>query len=79
MARGKQKNLHNGNQENLATSEPSFSITAKSRMPNTPEKEDSDLKSYLKVMIDIFKKSLINLRKFKNNSLKQELEDNHNK
>ena len=38
-------------------------------MPNTPEKEDSDLKSYLKMMMDIFEKSL-------NNSFKQEREKN---
>ena len=68
MARGKQKNLCNGNQDNLATSEPSFPIIASSRMPNTPEKEDSDLKSYLKMMMQIFEKSV-------NNSLKQEREE----
>ena len=55
MARGKQKNLPKGNQDNLATPEPSSPITANSGMPNTPEKEDSDLKSYLKMMIEILK------------------------
>ena len=55
MARGKQKNFFQGNQDRLATTVPSSPITEKSRMPNTPEKEDADLKSYLKTMIKIFK------------------------
>ena len=55
MARGKGKNVPQGNQDNLATPEPSSPITANGRMPNTPEKEDTDLKSYLKMMIEILK------------------------
>ena len=55
MARGKQKNTPQGNQDNLATLEPSSSITTNSRMPNTPEKKDSDPKSYFKMMREILK------------------------
>ena len=55
MARGKRKSISQGNQDNLATLELSSSITTNSRMPNTPEKEDSDRKSYLKMMIEILK------------------------
>ena len=49
------KSISQGNQDNQATPAPSSPITANSRMPNTPEKEDSDLKSYLKMMIEILK------------------------
>ena len=55
MARGKQKNLPNGNQDNLATPEPRSPTTGNSGMLNTPEKEDSDPKSYLKIIMEIFK------------------------
>ena len=55
MARGKQKNIPKENKDNMVTLEPSSPITAKSRMPNTPEKEDTDLKSYLKMLIEILK------------------------
>ena len=55
MARRKQKNLPKGNQDNLATPEHSSSITANSWMPNTTEKEYSDRKSYLKLIVEILK------------------------
>ena len=55
MARGEGKNLPQGNQDNLATPVPSSTITANSGMPNPPEKEDADLKSYLETMIEILK------------------------
>jgi hypothetical protein len=44
-AKGKCKNLTKRNQEELASSEPSTSTTASHGYPNTPEKEDSDVKS----------------------------------
>ena len=53
----KAKNLPQGNQDNLATLEFSSPITTKSRMPNTPEKKDSDRKSYLKMMLEILKQN----------------------
>jgi hypothetical protein len=54
MARGKCKNLSNRKQCYLASSEPSSPNTAIPGVPNTPEKQDSDLKSHL-MMIDEFK------------------------
>jgi hypothetical protein len=47
----------------LAISEPSSPIKASSEYPNAPEKQDSDLKSYLMWMTEDFKKDI-------NNSLK---------
>jgi DNA anti-recombination protein RmuC len=44
----------------LASSEPSSPTTASSRHPSTPEKQDYDLKSYLMMMIEDFKKDINN-------------------
>ena len=55
MARGKRKSISQGNQDNLATPEPSSPITANIGTPNTPEKEDTDLKSCLKTLIELIK------------------------
>ena len=57
MARGKQKSISQGNQNSLATTEPSSLITASIGITNTPEKEDTDLKSYLKMLIEILKQN----------------------
>jgi hypothetical protein len=48
----------------MASSEPSFPTTASPGFPNKQVKEDLDLKSYLKMMIEDFKKDI-------NNSLKE--------
>jgi hypothetical protein len=46
MAKGKRENINNRNQDYLApSSEPSSPTTVNSGYPNTPEKQDSDLKS----------------------------------
>jgi hypothetical protein len=63
MEKGKCKNLTNRNQEHWASSEPSMNITSPG-YPNTTEKQDTDLKSYLMMVIDYFKKGI-------NNSLKE--------
>jgi hypothetical protein len=55
MAKGKHKNISNRNQDYLASSESSFPTTVSLRYPNTPEKQDSDLKSLLMMMIEDFK------------------------
>jgi hypothetical protein len=68
MAKGKCKNLTNRNQDHLASSEPSTPTTASPAYPNTPEKQDMDLKSYLMMLVEDFKKNI-------NNSLK-EIEEN---
>jgi hypothetical protein len=52
MAKGKQKNLSNRNQDYLAPSEPSSPTTASPGFPNTPEKQDVELKSYLMMLIE---------------------------
>jgi hypothetical protein len=40
------------------TSEPSYPIIARPENPNPLEKQDSDLKSHLKMMIEDFKKDI---------------------
>jgi hypothetical protein len=59
MEKGKRKNLTNRNQDLSPSSEP-----ARPGYPNAPEKQDSDLKSYLMMAVEDFKKGI-------NNSLKQ--------
>jgi hypothetical protein len=54
MAKGKCKNLTNRNQEHSASSEPSTPTTVSPRYPNTLEKQDSDLKSYLMMLVEDF-------------------------
>jgi hypothetical protein len=60
MVRGKHKNISNRNQGYLASSEPSSPTIASPGYPNTPEKQDSDLKSLLMMMIEDFKKDINN-------------------
>ena len=48
----------------MATSEPSSPTTASPGYPNTPEKQELDLKLYLIMLIEDFKKDL-------NNSLRE--------
>jgi hypothetical protein len=64
MQRGKGKNINNRNQGNLASPETSSPTTMNPSYPNTPEKQDSDLKSHLMMMTQDFKKDI-------NNSLKE--------
>ena len=58
MAKGKSKNVSKRSQGYLASSEPSSPTTASPRYPNTPEKQDSDLKSHLMMLIEDFKKDI---------------------
>jgi hypothetical protein len=48
----------------LTSSEPSSPTTANPGYPNTPEKQDYDLKSHL-MMIEEFKKKITQLKKYK--------------
>ena len=64
MAKGKHKNLTNTNQDHSPSSEPSTPTSASLRYPNTHKKQDSDLKSYLMMMVEDIKKDF-------NNSLKE--------
>jgi hypothetical protein len=64
MARSKGKNISNRNEGYLASSELISPTTASPGYLNTPEKQDSGLKSHLMIMIEDFKKDI-------NNSLKE--------
>jgi hypothetical protein len=64
MVKGKCKNLTNRNQDYLASSEHSTPTTASSGYPKTRERQDSDLKSCLMMLVEDFKKDI-------NNSLKE--------
>ena len=70
--RGKGKNISNRNQGYLALSEPSSPTTASSGYPNTPEKQDSDITSYLMMLVEDFKKGINNsLKEIQENTAKQ--------
>ena len=71
MAGGKQKNISNRIKGNLASSEPSSPTIASPGYTITLEKQDSDLKSHLMLMIQDFKKDI-------NKSLK-EIQENTGK
>jgi hypothetical protein len=64
MDKGKCKNLTNRNQDQSPSSEPSTPTSASPGNPNTPEKQDPDLKAYLMMMVE-------NIKKDFNNSLKE--------
>jgi hypothetical protein len=64
IVRGKGKDIRNRNKGYMASSEPSSPTTASPGYPNTLEKQDSDIKSPLVMMIKDFKKDI-------NNSLKE--------
>jgi hypothetical protein len=55
MMKGKYKNFTNRNQDHSAPSEPSTPTVASPGYPNTPEKQDLDLKSYLMMLVEDFK------------------------
>jgi uncharacterized protein with gpF-like domain len=71
MVKGKLKNLTNRNQGQLASSETSMPTTASPGYPNTPKKQESDIKSYLVMVVEDFKKGI-------NKSLK-EIQENTDK
>ena len=56
MAGGKHKNRSNRNQGYLAPSEPISPTIASPGYTITPEKQDMDLKSFLMMMMENFKK-----------------------
>jgi hypothetical protein len=64
MERVKGKNISNRNQGYVASSEPSSPTTVSPGYPNTQEKHDTDLKSYLMMLSEDFVKDI-------NNSLKE--------
>jgi hypothetical protein len=60
MVKGKGRNTSNRNKSYLASLEPSSPMTASSGYPNTTEKQDSNLKSHLMIMIEDFEKDINN-------------------
>jgi hypothetical protein len=72
MVKGKHKNLPNRNQGCSPSPEPSTPTSASPGYPNTPEKQDSDLKSYLMMLVQDFKKGINNsLKEIQENTAKQ--------
>ena len=60
MERSKGKNMSNRRQGYLASSETTSPNTASPGYSNTPEKQNSDLKSHLMMMIEDFRKDISN-------------------
>jgi hypothetical protein len=60
MAGGKHKNISNRNQGYLASAEPNSSTISSPGYPITLEKQDSDLKPLLMMMIEDIKKDIDN-------------------
>jgi hypothetical protein len=72
LVKGKCKNLTNRNQEHWASSEPSTPTTTIPGYPSTPEKQDSDLKSHLMMVVEDFSRALItHLKKYSRTVLKR--------
>jgi hypothetical protein len=71
MTKGKHKNITNRNQEHWTSSEPSTPNTVSPGYPNTTEKQDLNLKSYLMMVVEDFKKGINNtLEEIQENSVK---------
>jgi hypothetical protein len=60
MAKGKRKNPTNRNQDQSPSSEHSTPTPTSPGHPNTPEKKDPDLKTYLMMMVEDIKKDFNN-------------------
>jgi hypothetical protein len=60
MEKGKLKNLTNRNKDHSPSSEPSTSTSASPGYPNTPSKQESDLKTYLMMLVEDIKKGINN-------------------
>ena len=65
MAKGKHKNLANRNQDHSPSSEPRTPTSASPEYPNTPKKQDSDLKTYLMMLVEDLKKGINNPKKYR--------------
>ena len=71
MVISKGKNISNRNQGYLVSSEASSPTTGSPRYPNTPGKQDSDLKSHLMMMIEDFKDINYSLKEIQENTGKK--------
>ena len=75
MLRGKGKKISNRNQGSLASSKPSSPNTVSPGYPNTPEKQDPELKSHLMMMIEDFKDINNSLKEIQENTdLKEKIQ-----
>ena len=72
MVKGKCKNLTNRNKDHSPPSEPGTPTSVSPGYPNTPEKQDSDLKSYLMMLVEDIKKGFNNsLKKYRRTLIKE--------
>jgi hypothetical protein len=72
MVKGKRKNLANRNQDHSSSSEPSTPTSTSPGYLNTPKNQDSELKSYLMMLVEDFKKGINNsLKEIQENTTKQ--------
>jgi hypothetical protein len=72
MAKSKHKNLTNRNQDHSASSERSTPTTVSPGYSNTPKNQDPDIKSYLMMLVEDFKKDTSNsLKEIQENTAKQ--------
>jgi hypothetical protein len=72
MVKDKHKNLTKRNQDYSPSSEPSTPTSASPGYPNTPKKQDSDLKSYVMMLVQSIKKEINNsLKEIQENTAKQ--------
>jgi hypothetical protein len=72
MAKGKCKNLTNRNQDYSPSSETSTPTSPSPGYPNTPEKQDSESKSYLMMLVEDLKEDINNsLKEIQENTAKQ--------
>ena len=72
MVKSKGKNLSNRRKEHSPSSEPNTPTSAGPGHPKATEKEDSNLKSYLMMLIEDFKKGInISLKEIQENTIKQ--------
>ena len=60
MVKGKCKNLTNRNQDHSPSSEPSTPTSASPGYADTTEKQNPDLKSYLRMLVEDLKKDIYN-------------------
>jgi gas vesicle protein len=85
MVKGKCEELTNRNQDHSPSSESSTPTSASPEYPNTPKKQDSDLKSYLMMLVEDFKKGINNsIKEIQENTAKEievlkELQENTTK
>jgi DNA topoisomerase IA len=72
MAKGKHKNLANRKKDHSPSSEPNTPTSVSPRYSNTPKKQDLDLKSYLIMLVEDFKKGInSSLKEIQENTAKQ--------